>query len=387
MSARENRRLPERKWLYNSNRFLANQLRRELSHASPTGRRSRSNSIQHESRNSPSGLSPPSHCRNMNRQRVRPRRSEAYISLSDSDSDHGGKPRMMVRKPGVNATSLDGEEDSVYTIARPREVTPPEDDEFQLSDEEFPELIQAARERERLKAQQRLEAQSAKEMGDAFDDIFDTRTGEADPVVEILITSKIEGTTPIMVKRKLSQRLREAKFAWCDKQTYHDQTAEEFRKSIFLTWKNHKLHETTTCRTLGVKVGDDSKLSYNIDGADVDGRIHLLAWTESAYATYQEREAEKERKEQARKDGEEGQKRPEIPKTRLILKGKGIPDFKLVVRSTTTVAKMIKAFSNSREVPEGKVVSLHLDGDKLDSESIVEGLELEDLDIIEVHIQ
>jgi len=48
---------------------------------------------------------------------------------------------------------------------------------------------------------------------------------------------------------------------------------------------------------------------------------------------------------------------------------------------------MIKAFSNSREVPEGKVVSLHLDGDKLDSESIVEGLELEDLDIIEVHIQ
>lgn len=313
------------------------------------------------------------------------------LSDSESDSDEGPKKSTIpARKLPVEAFSLDSDEDEF--LVAPRKVPPPEDDDLQMSDEEFPEFVQAARERETLKAQQRQEAEKAKErsqgrIDDVFDDVFDTPKIDTDPVVEILITSKMENTKPILVKRKLSQRLREAKFGWCDRQTERDgQTAEEFRKSIFLTWKHHRLHEASSCRTLGVEVGEDGKPSYDATGTDVDGRIHLLAWTESAYETYLEREAEKERRERARAEGEDEQKKPEVAKTRLILKGKGIDDFKLIVKPNTTIQKIITAFCSGRDVPEGKSVSLYFDGDKLDPESVVEETELDNMDTVEVHI-
>lgn len=322
--------------------------------------------------------------------------SQDCITLSDSDSDGEGVPKkttIPVRKPPTKPFPLDSDDDDDEFYVAPRKATfPLEDDDLQISDEEFPEFVQAARERERLKAQQRQEAEKAKEksqdsIGDVFDDVFDTPKIDTDPVVEILITSKMENTKPILVKRKLSQRLREAKFGWCDRQTERDgQTAEEFRKSIFLTWKHHRLHETSTCRTLGVEVGDDGKPSYDATGTDVDGRIHLLAWTESAYETYLEREAEKERRERARAEGEEEQKKPEVPKTRLILKGKGIDDFKLIVKPSTTIQKIITAFCSGRDIPEDKTVSLYFDGDKLDPEAVVEETELDNMDTVEVHI-
>jgi hypothetical protein len=324
---------------------------------------------------------------------------KGYISLTDSDDEEESarKSTIPVRKCGAQPIILldDDNDHSAYVPRKP--PSPPDDDE---SEEEFPELVEAARQRERLKAQQRLKAQnsfqeknhtSASTFGDTFDYDFDVKPKiDVDPVVSILITSRMGGTNPLMVKRKLSQSLREAKFAWCDKQVPPEgQTSEEFKKSIFLTWKDHRLFDSTTCRTLGAKFDSNGNISYDADVMDSQGNIHLQAWTEYAWGRHQKEKEEKARRAQAEADGEEivEKKEPGVQKTKLILKARDLESFKLMVKPNTTTAKIIGAFRDARNVPEDKEVVLYFDGDELDLESTVEETELGDMDIIDVVIR
>jgi hypothetical protein len=367
-------------------------VRRGTSHQSPDGNRYGESSSQGKSHNSPTRFS--ARCsRDLNSQKDAATRAKGCISLLDSDSDGEAEKKIMIPGGAAAPGAISLSDDDVICTSQRNIIQEDEDDEFQLSDEDFPELLQQAREQERAKDQQRLQAREAKEkdldrkaMSDGFDDVFDTPKVNDDPIVEILITSKMEGTKPVMVKRKLSQRLKEAKFGWCDKQTDHGQTQEEFRGSVFLTWKKHKLHDMTTCRSLGVKVGEDGKPSYDAAGMDADGRIHLVAWTSKAYEIFLEREAEKEKREHARANGEEAQMNSGT-KMKLILRPKNQEDFKLLVKPTTLISKLITAFSTARGIDEETTVSLYFDGDKLDPETSIAETELSDRDTVEVHIR
>ncbi|POS88217.1 hypothetical protein EPUL_000797 [Erysiphe pulchra] len=264
------------------------------------------------------------------------------------------------------------------------------------TDEEYPEFIQQAREREKLKAKQRLIAasyigQQNKTSEENVNDIFDSEPKSAieiDPTVELLITSELEGTRPLRVKRKLSQRLKEARLTWCEKQHIRtDKLGRPLEEAIFLTWRGKRLFDVTTCGSLGLKVDNGRTLSPGKNGLGPNGNIHLEAWTEDTLRAKEEKDSEN------RGNESENESKPDIdndPICKLILKAKDMEPWKILVRPTTTVSKMIEAFRKAKAIPESTKISLHFDGDLLDPKSTIEDTELgdvENVDTVEVYLK
>ncbi len=261
-------------------------------------------------------------------------------------------------------------------------------------------MIQQARERERQRQQQNLE--KANEFGEQnhgvkgsenLDDIFDSGTTtpvDSDPTIEILITSKIEGTKPLKVRRKLSQRLKEVRLSWVNKQTIDGQPYDQsLRAAIFLTWKKIRVYDYTSCTSLGLKIDGRGKFSGDRDGVDDEGRIHMEAWTEEAWEIYEKRKAAKQKRDQGGSDDEAAAreaKEKSVPKTKLIMKARDLEDYKITVRASTTIEKMIGAYRGAREVPDDKRITVYFEGDELDPASQIGQTELEDMDLLEVHI-
>lgn len=299
--------------------------------------------------------------------------------MLDSDSD--SPTAVPFRKHGKQPLSLD-DDDEVVCISEKLAPKVVEEDPFE-EDEEFPELLQRARERERLRLQQATNAsKSFSEQNHPQEnyDAFGTEpVKDVDPSIEILITSRMEGTVPLKVKRKLSQRLMEARFAWCDRQDPARIPVADLKGLIFLTWKHKRLFDSTSCVALGLK--SDS------EGVQ-EGKVHLEAWTEEAFEVSQKEEAAAKRREElGESEDEEPEVQEEVTKIRLVLKAKDMEQVKLSVRPNTLISKLITAFENSREIPDGQEVSLWLDGEMLDPEDMVENTDLEELDTIEVHIK
>jgi hypothetical protein len=302
---------------------------------------------------------------------------------------------LPVRKPVVDLGEIDNNDHTVHRRAKP----PPAEDDPEISDEEFPELVQQARERERLKAERLNSAKSFGEQnripdgaGLPIDDIFGTgptSISDLDPIIDILITSEMDGTKPLMVKRRLSQRLKEVRLSWCDKQILNGAPMDpSIRNTIFLTWRYKEIFDSTTCESLGLKLDGHGKIYSGSDGVNAEGRVHLEAWTRDAFETYQKKIATRRTREQDKSESEEApeQSRAE-QKLRLVMKAKDLEAFKLVVKPTTSIEKMIAAFRKARNVPGDKEISLHLDGDELAAESTAAGNDFEDMDSIEVHIR
>ncbi|KAE9381628.1 hypothetical protein N431DRAFT_539233 [Stipitochalara longipes BDJ] len=325
---------------------------------------------------------------------------KGYISLTDSDSE-GRKTALSVRKPANKPITIDDDDDDTYGALAPRRAPPPEvEDGLQFSDEEFPELILQAREREREKEQQKMRTANAfseKNHGvngsDNLDDIFDSGTAtpvDFDPTIEILITSRMEGTKPLKVKRKLSQRLKEVRLSWCDKQTIDGQPLDQaYKATMFLTWKKIKVYDVTTCSSLGLKIDGRGRLSGDADGVDAEGRVHLEAWTEEAWEYYTTKKAAKQKREQSGSDDEAAAREAKenaVPKVKIIMKARAMEDYKIAVKATTSVQKMIAAYRNARNVPEDQRIAVYFEGDELDPATEIGQTELEDMDLLEVHI-
>jgi hypothetical protein len=272
-------------------------------------------------------------------------------------------------------------------------------EDLEISDEEFPELVQQARERERLKAQRLNAAKSFGEpnrtpdgAGMPVDDIFgtgSTSVSDLDPIIDILITSEMEGMKPLMVKRRLSQRLKEVRLSWCDKQMINGAPmGPDIKNTIFLTWRYKEVFDSTTCESLGLKLDGNGKIYSCTNGVNCEGRVHLEAWTRDSFQAYQKKITARQNKEQYQSESDEVPEQSEdVQKIRLVLKAKDLEAFKLVVKPTTSIGKMIVAFRKAKNVPGDKEISLHLDGDELDAESTAAGNEFEDMDSIEVHIR
>ncbi|KAL8943652.1 MAG: hypothetical protein Q9216_000940 [Gyalolechia sp. 2 TL-2023] len=221
----------------------------------------------------------------------------------------------------------------------------PEDDGLIPSDDEFAELARKAREKARRK---RLEANV---LSPTFD-IPEPRTQEGhtdraksvhehtpppaapDPVVSILITSRIINTSPLIVNRKVSQRLKDVRITWCQRQGFTaDMTA-----SIFLTWRGKRLFDVTTCKSLGI--GVDSSGNIVMKGqkdilGEEERQIHMEAMTAEIleeYQTKKHREAERENHQGIDAHSEEPPVVEKEAQVRIILKAKGYTDLKLIVK-------------------------------------------------------
>jgi len=77
------------------------------------------------------------------------------------------------------------------------------------------------------------------------------------PVLSLLIHSPLPDTTPLMVKRRLNQRLKEVRVAWIKKQQgVGALPADLDMTTIFLTWRDKRLFDFTTCKSLGVTLDE-----------------------------------------------------------------------------------------------------------------------------------
>lgn len=97
-----------------------------------------------------------------------------------------------------------------------------------------------------------------------------------DAVLQILVTSPIPGSRPLILARKISQRLRDVRLTWF----MHQGLPEHMKDSIFLTWKGKRLFDVTSCRSLGVEVDDQNRISWR--GSELsteNGQIHMEAMT------------------------------------------------------------------------------------------------------------
>jgi hypothetical protein len=318
--------------------------------------------------------------------------AEPVTILSDSDNDDAENSvtrPLPVRMPGTQTIKIDSD-DEAFPVQKVKSP-PPADDDVQ-SEEEFPELVARAKEKARQKAI--LQQSANKSFGeknhttDGLDDVFDMGYSmpENDPTISILIDSPMEGTKPLIVHRKLSQRLKEVRLSWCDRQVLAlDNPGLNLRESVFLTWRGKKLFDATTCTALGLKLDRQGNLSF--DGGricDEGGNVHLVAWTQEALEIWEKREAARERRENG-EEPDEFEKQPKVKKIRLVLKGKGMEDFKLMAKPTSTAANLLQALRDRRNISTQVGMVLVFDGDKLEDSQTVEDLGLDDMDVIEVH--
>lgn len=163
------------------------------------------------------------------------------------------------------------------------------------------------------------------------------RSPPLDPVVQILIDSPIPDTNPLIVHRKLSQRLQEIRHVWCQKQGFSDAKTRD----VFFIHRMRKVYDATTCRSLGLGVDVFGNIvmkgAEEREGAD---KVLLQAVTEKEFETMKaERELEAKRRRgeipreyQEEQGGVEEEAPQEEVKIRLVLKAKGRKDFKIIVK-------------------------------------------------------
>lgn len=213
-----------------------------------------------------------------------------------------------------------------------------------VSDDEFPELARQAREMAR---RQRLEKDIVSKIQDPSltrRDDYQERSQPTkqptpinpppDPVLDLLLTSDIPDTEPLIVKRKLSQRLKDVKMAWVERQYFK----QDFTDSVFLVWRGKRIFDHTTCRSLGYKAGPNGRIMASRDSMmDDEGRIHMEVMTRELFENYKKSKITdilEEEKESGQETAVEEQKQ-EV-QIKIVCKARGFPDFKLIVKPVGT---------------------------------------------------
>lgn len=205
---------------------------------------------------------------------------------------------------------------------------------------------------------------------------------EEDPVVQILITSEIPNTKPLVVQRKLSQRLRDVRLAWCKRQGFD----ERMTSNVFLTWNRKRLFDVTTCKSLGVH-NKSSQNGWPFDMAPDDDvlRIHMVATTEELQA----RDIKLAQRNPYSFDDEQEdqvQSKP-MPTIKVVLKNPVYGDLTAKVTESTAIADLIAQFREKMKIPQDKEVYLLFDGDRLDPDSSVKDADITDSDLVDVQVK
>ncbi|KAK5061131.1 hypothetical protein LTR84_007673 [Exophiala bonariae] len=233
-----------------------------------------------------------------------------------------------------------------------------------------------------------------------------------DPEVRIMIISSIPDAQALIVKRKVSQPLKQVREFWCTRNKLDPKVTAK----VFFTWRGTRLFDSTTMRGPIQKLKNDQAAKQRdiFENGDMDddddddgdansevedpshGHIELEAMTPEIF---DERQREKERKAQMSDDEDddydereqEAAAREEEEKLKgsiiIRLVSQSFEPMNLRVRPHTSVGKMIQGFAATRQPDEGKSVWLVFDGERLEPEKTVEEIGLEDQDEIEVNVR
>jgi hypothetical protein len=268
--------------------------------------------------------------------------------------------------------------------------------------EAFPEIAARARERARQQEQERKQSAS-RAYGSESPAPIDTGPN---PVINLLVFSNIEGTEPLMVRRKWNQTFREVKHAWLNRQS---NMTEAQKKQIFLTWRGKRTFDVATCKSLGIKLDQFGNAEIPTDqGADsrnLHDQLALIATTDEQVRIEKEQEEEeRKRKEKAEEEPEPEPVQPVEVKVRVIMKSQGYTDCKLYVKPVgfvlpmgedtltlilqeSKVTQLENAFRTQNKIPEKKSVTLVFDGEDLESDMTMADVEINDMDMFEVRVR
>lgn len=204
---------------------------------------------------------------------------------------------------------------------------------------------------------------------------------QEDTVVQILITSEIENTKPLIVRRKMSQGLRDVRLAWCKRQNL----PEELHSSVILTWKGRRLFDVTTCKSLGIDTEHNfADVPGMDDNDDINLRIHMEAVMEDIF---NKRRTLPDTKDNADSKSEEVEPGKQGTLIRVVLKCPELDDFKIKARPKTHISRLIAAFRDAQHISTERHVYLLFDGDRLDPDTCLEDHDIADLDLVDVQIK
>ena len=245
---------------------------------------------------------------------------------------------------------VDKDDDDLAMVNPPR---PSGLDDQPPSDEEFPELARQARDKARRK---RLEADIVSTTPDPSPSASSNSQLQrsqslhqptppppaSDPVLQILITSTIPNTEPLIVNRKLSQRLKEVRITWVTRQQF----TSDFAESVFLTWRGRRLFDVASCKSLGITVDSHGNIRTRGDSLeDLDGKIHMEAMTAEIFEAYK-----KARRNEVAEGTEAPAEEPVVeeqkkePQIRIILKARGFADVKIIVKPVSHAPTLLAAY-------------------------------------------
>lgn len=203
-----------------------------------------------------------------------------------------------------------------------------------------------------------------------------------DVTVQILITSPIEGTKPLIIHRKMSQSLRDVRLAWCKRQDL----SPALQASIYLTWKGRRLFDVTTCRSLGLNTSETPTGDEDIDKfSQIDGeplRIHMEAVTDKL-ATPDTHQLLPVLGSQSNLN--EGSDQKHL--MRLVYKCPGFDKFETKVASNAPVSQAIAAFRLAKRIPSERKIHLVFDGNCLDPNACFTDYDITDDDLVDVLIK
>ncbi|GAM36838.1 hypothetical protein TCE0_022r06250 [Talaromyces pinophilus] len=196
----------------------------------------------------------------------------------------------------------------------------------------------------------------------------------AEVVVEILVTSELENTKPLIVRRHMSQRFRDIRLTWCARQGFDQKMTD----SVYLTWNKRRLFDVTTCRSLDISSLSSlsTELGFEDESQDVL-RIHVEAVTDEFL--------------KARAEAKKVALAPPTPSQtvdteafHIVLKSPGYGDLRVKVLPRTPVQQIITNFQSKRNISPGSKILLSFDGDVLNPDSQLKDYDIDDMDLVEV---
>jgi hypothetical protein len=332
------------------------------------------------------------------------------ISLSDDEDEDAALNKEL--DDALAPIPLDSDrEDDDLTILKELKAESTAPAEVHNSEDHYAEFVARAREKamqKKLQIQNALAAARTRSTASPASDGGLLRSPELtrgpkppspaqDPVVQILVDSAMEGTKPLILKRLLSQRLKDVRIAWCDHQSTDGKPMDEALKSqIFLTWRGKKVFDVTSCQSMGLKLNAAGKIVMPGDGSDTNGRIYLQAWTDDAFEAYKKQKAEERKRnerhlmtaEERENEVEEVQPVTQVEKYKIVLKSKDFKELKLRVPPGEKIFRLLHIFRTQHNITDQRTITFHLDGDQLDPEIPIEewDIDIDDITTIDVHV-
>lgn len=286
--------------------------------------------------------------------------SSAPLILDDSDSDHNATPTPSKQpfQSGSRIQSLNEQQPAQ-----------------EADDDEFSEYVRRAEEkRAQTLAEQNADSQARKKK------------------VNILVTSRIEGSKTCQIKYFFDRQFHQLRQAWTDAQARVNLHVPD-TDDLILTWRQNKVYTYSTLSDLGIRPYGD--FGIITDGNTTNGltnngsMVHMEVWTPQLFEEYLEQEQVRRRREAGElpEEEEEAPEPLEDIKFKINLKARNQPELGLTVRPETTVETLITAFRSQRSVPQDKEITLRFDDELLEEHQTMADTDIDEMDIIEVHIK